>query len=261
MFPIIAAATTSKQAWNILKTEFQGSSRVISVKLQLLRRELETSQMKGSEAVQEFVSRIMNIINQMRTYGDLIEDHTVVAKILRSLTPKFDYVVAAIEESRDLATLSIDELSGSLQAHEARIVRSEGKAEENALQANVERDRAGNMHFPREAADERDFRGQQWRGRGRSSYRGRARGRTRGGFTERRGAYRSSVQCHNCKRYGHVKAQCWLEGKEANLVEGEEEVSDLFVVHDAGVEQGSVWIIDSGCSNHMTGDKALLRIE
>ena len=86
--------------------------------------------MKGNESVQEFVSRVMNVVNQMRTYGDPIEDQTIVAKILRSLSPKSDYVVATIEESKNLATLSIDELSGSLQAHEARINRSEGRTEE-----------------------------------------------------------------------------------------------------------------------------------
>ena len=116
------------------------------------------------------------------------------------------------------------------------------------------------MQFSHEEADVRDSGRLQGRGRGRDSYRGRVRGRARGSFMEHRGAYRSNVQCHNCKRYGHMKAQCRFKGKEANLVEEEEEVTDLFMVNgDAGVEQGSVWIIDSGCSNHMTGGKALFR--
>ncbi|KAL6315597.1 hypothetical protein AAG906_002769 [Vitis piasezkii] len=34
----------------------------------------------------------------MRSYGEDILDQTVVAKVLRSLTPKFDHVVAAIED-------------------------------------------------------------------------------------------------------------------------------------------------------------------
>jgi len=45
----------------------------------------------------------MTIISQMTSYGDQIIDQTVVEIILRSLTPKFDHNVAAIEESKDLS--------------------------------------------------------------------------------------------------------------------------------------------------------------
>ncbi|KAK2986468.1 hypothetical protein RJ640_000222 [Escallonia rubra] len=45
----------------------------------------------------------MAIVSQMRSYGEKISDETDVANVLRSLTPKFDHVVAAIEESKDLS--------------------------------------------------------------------------------------------------------------------------------------------------------------
>ncbi|GKA53115.1 retrovirus-related pol polyprotein from transposon TNT 1-94 [Tanacetum coccineum] len=78
IFQRIAVATSSKQAWSILKTEFQGSSKVITV-------------------------------NQMRSYGEKITDEVIVAKVLKSLTPKFDHVVAAIEESKDLSNKQKEE--------------------------------------------------------------------------------------------------------------------------------------------------------
>ena len=70
------------------------------MKLQTLRQEFETMNMKHSEAVQEFISRMIAIINQMRAFGDNIIDQTVIAKVLRSLTPCFDHVDTAIEESK-----------------------------------------------------------------------------------------------------------------------------------------------------------------
>ena len=115
IFSRIAAAKTAKQAWQILKTEFQGFSRVVAVKMQTLRQEFETLQMKSNESVQEFISRALEVINQLRVYGDTISDQTVVAKVLRSLPPKFDHIVAAIEEAKDLSTLSLDELRGSFK--------------------------------------------------------------------------------------------------------------------------------------------------
>ena len=42
----------------------------------------------------------------------------MVGKMLRSLTTKFNYVVCSIEELKDLSTLRIDELHGSLLIHE-----------------------------------------------------------------------------------------------------------------------------------------------
>jgi len=48
----------------------------------------------------------------MRSYGKQISDETVVAKVMRSLTPKFDHVVATIEEENDLSVLSVDKLMG-----------------------------------------------------------------------------------------------------------------------------------------------------
>ena len=100
-FSRIAAACTSKQAWFTLQSEFQGSSIVIDVKLQTLRQEFEIMNMKNNEVVQEFISKMVAIINQMRAFGDTITDQTVVAKVLRSLSPRFDHVVAAIEEFKD----------------------------------------------------------------------------------------------------------------------------------------------------------------
>lgn len=44
----------------------------------------------------------MAIVSQMRAYGEQISDETIVAKVLRNLTLKFDHVVAATEELKDL---------------------------------------------------------------------------------------------------------------------------------------------------------------
>ena len=144
IFSRIAAATTSKQAWSILQKEFQGDSKVITVELQSLRRDFETLLMTNGKSIAEFLSRAMTIVNQMRTYGEKISKETIVAKVLRSLTPKFDHVVAAIEEAKDLSILSVDDLMGSLQAHEARINRSLERNEEKALQVKEIGNNEGN---------------------------------------------------------------------------------------------------------------------
>ena len=79
--------------------------------------------MKETESVKDFNSRVAEIVNQIKSYGDTIQKQKLVKKILRSLPQKFDHVVAAIEESKELSVLTIYELMGSLEAHEGRMSR------------------------------------------------------------------------------------------------------------------------------------------
>jgi gag-polypeptide of LTR copia-type len=89
--------------------------------------------MNKEETIQVFLSRVQTVVNQIRVFEDTMEEKNVVVKVLRSLTPKSDHVVAAIEESKNLDTYSFDELMGSLQIHESRMSKTEDKDDEKAF--------------------------------------------------------------------------------------------------------------------------------
>ncbi|KAI9196576.1 hypothetical protein LWI28_025118 [Acer negundo] len=78
---------------------------------------------------------MMVIANKMRIHVEKLEDVTVVQKILQSMMAKFNYIVCSIEESKDIDTLSIDELQSSLLVHEQKI--NQHDKEEQALQAII----------------------------------------------------------------------------------------------------------------------------
>ena len=52
MFSRIAAANTSKEAWEILRREFHGNPKIMAMKLQTLRQTFECLHIKGNESVQ-----------------------------------------------------------------------------------------------------------------------------------------------------------------------------------------------------------------
>lgn len=112
---------TSKAIWNSMRQKYQGSTKVKRAQLQALRREFELLAMSEGEKVDSFLGRTLSVVNKMKSNGEVMEQSTVVSKILRSLTSKFNYVVCSIEESNDLNILTIDELHGSLLVHEQRM--------------------------------------------------------------------------------------------------------------------------------------------
>ncbi|XP_070036278.1 uncharacterized protein [Nicotiana tomentosiformis] len=108
MFEKVADATTSKEAWKILQNSIQGVDKIRKVKLQTLRAAFEVLKMKESECILDYCSKVKAVVNQLRRYGEDIEDVRVVEKFLHTLTPKFDFVVCAIEESKDLDSMMIE---------------------------------------------------------------------------------------------------------------------------------------------------------
>ncbi|XP_074347359.1 uncharacterized protein LOC141686208 [Apium graveolens] len=268
-------AKTAKDAWEILQKSFQGVKKVKKVRLQVLRGEFENLKMKTSENIGEFVTRLKAITNEMKRNGESLDDVRVMEKLLHSLTRKFDYVVTSIEESKDLSTISIDELVGSLQAHEQLMNQYDDASHlEKALQSKVSiGDSSGGSSSVRCRGGFRGgYRG--GRGRGRQSFnrgqnfegyqpsvRGQNfRGRGRSGF--QRGD-KSQFQCYNCNKFGHFSYECRAPKVEershfAAAKEDKDVGTAMFLTYKGDEEnKKNVWYLDSGASNHMTGHKDL----
>ena len=108
------AAMTTEEACIILKEAYLGINKIISIKLQTLRKQFDNLSRKKNKSIQVFFNRAT--VNNINILGDTIDDKKVVEKVLRSLPPKFDHIVATREESKNLSKLSVTELMESSQA-------------------------------------------------------------------------------------------------------------------------------------------------
>nr|KYP69343.1 hypothetical protein KK1_008532 [Cajanus cajan] len=137
IFGKIANAKTAKEAWNILKLSYKGVEKAQKSKLQSLRREYERYEMSNSESVEQYFSRVTDLVNKMRVYGEDIPESKVVEKIIRKMPMKFDHVVTTINECHDTDIMTVAELQGSIESHVSRILEKIEKGNEEALKSHV----------------------------------------------------------------------------------------------------------------------------
>ncbi|RVW35263.1 Copia protein [Vitis vinifera] len=133
-FRRIATCTLAKEAWDILQVTHEGTNVVKVSKLQMLTSRFKTIRMEDHENFGEFHAKLMDIENSSFNLGEPIPNSKVVRKILRSLPERFRAKVTSIEESKDVDSLKVDELVGSLQTFEMTL-RSPRKSKDVALNA------------------------------------------------------------------------------------------------------------------------------
>ncbi|KAK2370871.1 putative mitochondrial protein [Trifolium repens] len=253
-FEKISSATSSKQAWDILINAHGGANKVKKVRLQSLRRQYELIGMTDKESIGEFFTRLQTIVNTMKNLGETMTDQQVIEKVLRTLIPQFDHIVVAIEESKDLSTLSLNELQSSLEAHEQRLQeRKDSKIQqEQALYArNGKKNGKGKMKWKTEknkGGDDQDQADSSTSGKNKKNKQGKK--------------DKSKIQCFCCKKWGHFASECRNKGKnkeeEANHARENDFDSDgvlLMVTTNNADDQSKLWYLDTGCSNQMTGHR------
>ena len=113
-FKRISNVEVAHTAWNILQIVHEGTKVVKINKLQQLTSKFESIKMSDDESFDEFYVKLNDIVNSAFNLGEIYDQPKIVRKILRSLTENFKPKVTAIIESKDVDSISVDELVGSL---------------------------------------------------------------------------------------------------------------------------------------------------
>eukprot|EP00253_Pinus_taeda_P014082 PITA_14082 len=119
-FTKVMNCDSAKEVWDKRVSLYDGDSKVKKEKLQTHRRQFESLKMDDEEGIASYFLQVAEVVNSLKGLGENIEIRTIVQKVLRSLPNRFDSKVSAIEEIKDLDTLTMDELHGILIAYEMR---------------------------------------------------------------------------------------------------------------------------------------------
>ena len=87
-------------------------------KLLSLTTQFENLRMRDDESLSDFYTKLYDIANKSFALSEKISETTLVMKIIRSLLDRFSSKVIAIEEAKDLGSMKVEDLMGSLHTFE-----------------------------------------------------------------------------------------------------------------------------------------------
>ena len=197
-------------------------------KHQMLATQFEELKMSEDELFDSFYGKLNEVIIGKLNLGEKTEDSKVVRKILRSLWESFRTKVIAIEESKDLDEIKVQELIGSLQTYELTLP-SQRKSKSLALKMINERIEAQDSSEEDDVEKDVAFlvknfcKFLKFKKDGKSFEKGKLSNFKKDKDFKRKDSKDSSssqgITCYECNRHGHLKKECptYLKGKGRDL--------------------------------------------
>ena len=218
-FNRVSACKSSMEMWEKLRITYEGIDKVKETRIDILVTQYERFQMQTGESITQMFSRFTDITNGLASLGKSYENADMVRKILRSLPSSWTAKVTAIEEANDLKRMSVEKLIGSLMAHEINMERlgesSSRKKQSNALKANGDssEESLDNSEDSKDSDDEEAMlsrRLQRILAKKKKFQSGRRYFKKNKDLKRPDGKdqKRNEPLCYECKKPGHIKADC-----------------------------------------------------
>ncbi|GAU35952.1 hypothetical protein TSUD_147370 [Trifolium subterraneum] len=281
----IMECKTAKEIWETLQTHHEGTNSVKEIRIDIGVRKFELFEMKEEETIDQMYGRFTSIINELNSLGKAYTTHERIRKILRCLPKTWRPIVTAITVAKDLTKVSLEDLIGSLKAHESVLQEDKPKRKMIALETQYgecsQKDET--LCENEESLQEDDEEELTFLSRRIQRLMTR-RNQLKKNFQPKRNGAKpevdlSKIQCYGCNQFGHYKNDCpknkqkkpffkkksmmatWDDLEEAQSKDEEQEANVCLMTHSNAEEECLLavkkrpWYLDSGCSRHMTGDR------
>ncbi|KAI5317551.1 hypothetical protein L3X38_037258 [Prunus dulcis] len=234
--------------------------------------------MIDGESLDAYLAKVFGTVNNLKSLGEEVTKNRIVQKILMSLSRKYKSIVAIIEDTRDLNALRVEEVIASVKVYDKREdlqdERDKLTGTEKAfssLRVGSTQDTGGNFN---------NNNGSNWNNGFGGNWNNSFNSQNKQGSSSQGGVkpsakcaknttfgvcrYKGKPKCGKCNRFGHVAKDCEGNKQVANCAKEEEGTTGtmFYACHFASVKNGSVWFVDSACSNHLTSqESALINID
>lgn len=217
---VIANCEIAKEGWDKLQTKNEGTQSVKKSRLRILTTDFENLVMNDDETVADFHAKICDIANESYALGESYSNAKLVRKVLGALSKKFKSKVTSIEECRDVETLDLDELIGSLQTYEMTLKRwkKEKKEKPSSGMALIHSEEHFNVDMLKNLDEEKvvlltkNYAKFLRKNMKNNNVNKEENSRKPINYSQRQNKpverKNKGIQCRECEGYGHIQAEC-----------------------------------------------------
>ncbi|KAE8684024.1 hypothetical protein F3Y22_tig00111160pilonHSYRG00030 [Hibiscus syriacus] len=222
------------EIWRKLESQFMSKS--LTTKLYLKQR-LYGLKMQDDHDLAQHVNVFNQIVSDLARLDVKIEDEDRAMILLCSLPSSYEHMVTTLTYGKE--TINVEEITAALLAHNQRKQNAGESSQADSLYVKGNRDRG---RKPEKA------------GSGKRNSRSKSRDK-------------KTIHCYKCKEAGHMKRDCPKlkkqtdekrdgSSKSVNVVEDDtSDCSEGDMLSISTTQLTDAWILDSGCSYHITPNR------